>query len=80
MPEIGPIEAGPEDDAVAQAELLHHILLHAGRGRGCQRQQRHLGKSAPYANLIRCMASLTSHCIVGQDLTRTENSTTVALP
>ena len=40
--EVGAVEAGAEHDAVAEAQLLHHVLLHARGGRGRQRHQWHV--------------------------------------
>ena len=42
LPEIGPVEAGAEGDAVTQAQLLHHIMLYTRCGCCSQRQQWHL--------------------------------------
>lgn len=40
-PEVGAVEAGPEDRAVLEGELLHDIRLHPGRCCCRQRQKRH---------------------------------------
>lgn len=39
IPQIGSVEAGPENSAVAQAQLLHNVLLHERRGCGSQGDQ-----------------------------------------
>ena len=43
LPEIASVHAGPEDDALAQAELLHHIMLDPRCSSGCEGHQWHLG-------------------------------------
>ena len=40
-PEVCAVEAGSEDHAVLEAQLLHDVGLHPRRGGGCQRQKRH---------------------------------------
>lgn len=46
LPEVASVHAGPEDDALAQAQLLHHIMLDSRCGSGCEGHQRHLGVPA----------------------------------
>ena len=46
LPQILAVEAGSEYNAVLQAELLHHIMLHPGSCSGSQCQQGHAWVSA----------------------------------
>lgn len=43
LPEIASVHAGPEDNALTQAELLHHIMLDSRCSGGCECHQWHLG-------------------------------------
>ncbi len=45
-PQIGTVEAGAEDAAVWQSQLLHDVVLHARSGGRCECHQRHPGKPA----------------------------------
>ncbi len=56
-PEICAVEAGSEDHAVLEAQLLHDVGLHPRRGGGCQRQKRHGGIPVSQ-RLLRYLVSL----------------------
>lgn len=42
--DVWAVEGGTQHEGVAQAQLLHNVLLHALRGGGCERHQRQPGQ------------------------------------
>ena len=58
MPEVGSVEAGSEDDAVPETQLLDDVLLHQ-RCRSCgQSYKRHAGIPVKLIKITRSWATL----------------------
>ena len=59
-PQVASVHARPEDDALFQAQLLDHIMLHSGSCGGRERHQRHLGIPVRQKRYCLCPVSFLS--------------------